>query len=663
MGISHGLPARVACARTGGWPMSGSGQPSKDRVGETLPIDAQAQIGQDDATIRTDRAADPWIGRVLKGKYRLERALGSGGFGTVYAARQLLTDTWHAVKLMHSPMASQPHMRERLRDEARTGMQLHHSRIVRITDFDIEGEAFFLVMDMIDSRTLAERLRAKPSDLTLHLPTWARDIAAALDYAHSRGVLHRDLKPSNVLVREQDDAALLTDFGISRWMHQAGLTADGVTLGTYSYMSPEQCRGEERTIDARSDIYAFAAVLFEAVAGRPPFGSGPEAMQGHLHRGPPRLMELSPGLPYVAALDRAFGRGLAKSPNQRPGSAEELAEEFIGALSGASPTRPGQEQLIPTISPPPGSPPPPGAEPRVASLWATIRRNRVPVAMAAVAFIVLLSGAIAIAQSRPPARTANVAGATASAARGQATAQPSALTSLPAAALGTWIGSAHVFSESGDHALKVTLRGGSIGDVVGDYDFPSVSNCRGVLLLERASTGSSDLTPQPNPGLVSGADECAAKRIVITPSNGVLNWKTYESAGSPLAGQASLVQGGPQIALPAADVGTWKGSVNVFSSGSYALVATIRSGQIGDVVGEYSYPGITPTCGGVLVLDAVTGGSSALTQQPASGLTSGEPECVGARIIIAASGGTLDWKLYDAQQGNPQGQGSLAKTS
>jgi serine/threonine-protein kinase len=291
-------------------------------------------------------SGDPWLGRVIKGKYRCERLLGRGGFGAVYAARQLLIGTWHAVKVLHPATGVQPELIDRFREEARIGTQLRHQRIVPVTDFDVEDETFFLVMDYIESRTLAERMRETPDEVAGHLESWARDIAAALDYAHSQRVVHRDVKPSNILIREQDQAALLSDFGISRLQHSVGLTQVGATIGTFAYMSPEQCRDEERAIDARSDVYSLAAVLFELVCGRPPYGNGREALSGHQFQAIPRVRQFRPEHSAAERLDAVFARGLAKSPNQRPQSAEQLVNEFADAISGATVAFSSQDETV-----------------------------------------------------------------------------------------------------------------------------------------------------------------------------------------------------------------------------------------------------------------------------------------------------------------------------
>jgi serine/threonine protein kinase len=356
-------------------------------------------------TVRAS-SGDPWLGRVLKNKYQLERLLGAGGFGAVYAARQLLMGTWHAVKLLHTPSSSQPDVVDRFREEARIGTQLRHPRIVAVTDFDVEGGTFFLVMDFIESVTLAQRLRQSPGDVGAQVEPWARDIAAALDYAHAQRVVHRDLKPSNILVREQDQAALLTDFGISRWLSSVGVTQAGTTLGTYAYMSPEQCVGEERAIDSRSDIYSFAALLFELECGRPPFGTGQEAMHSHLHQPVPSVRKFRADHPNAEQLDAVFAHGLAKSPDQRPQSARQLVEEFLDGRAGVAPTL-GPEpvtivgapsppaaatMVAPAVPPsgPPVTPPPPGRRPVGGLAWFRSHQD----VLAALAIVALLGALV-----------------------------------------------------------------------------------------------------------------------------------------------------------------------------------------------------------------------------------------------------------------------------
>jgi serine/threonine protein kinase len=360
------------------------------------------------------RSGDPWLGRVIKDKYRLERLLGRGGFGAVYAARHLLIGTWHAIKLLHPADGAQPELVERFREEARIGTQLRHQRIVPVTDFDVEDETFFLVMDYIESNTLAQRVRQTPDEVAGHLEAWARDIAAALDYAHSRRVVHRDVKPSNILIRDQDQAAFLTDFGISRWLYSIGLTQTGSTIGTFAYMSPEQCRDEERAIDARSDIYSFAAVLFELACGRPPYGTGREALSAHQYKAIPHVRQFRPELAAAERLDVVFARGLAKSPNLRPQSAEQLVNEFADAVSGSTVTHSAQDETVlvaaghvppdhpisdlPTapVMPPPAPPRPAPPSPPKSAL---VRRGRPPWLMplgASVVVVVIIGSTLGV---------------------------------------------------------------------------------------------------------------------------------------------------------------------------------------------------------------------------------------------------------------------------
>jgi hypothetical protein len=155
-------------------------------------------------------------------------------------------------------------------------------------------------------------------------------VASGLDHAHARSVIHRDLKPDNVLVRTSDGRAMVTDFGIARALVDSDLTQTGRAMGTYAYMSPEQCEGVG-DLSTRSDVYSFAAMLYEVVTGEPPFGRGMNAVAGHLGRPVPSVRLTSPNLP--GELDAVLGRGLAKSAQARYPTAGALVADFQAVLT------------------------------------------------------------------------------------------------------------------------------------------------------------------------------------------------------------------------------------------------------------------------------------------------------------------------------------------
>lgn len=311
----------------------------------------------------------------LLGSYRLEGVIGSGAFGRVYRARHTALDVLRAVKVMQGDIADQPAFRARFLQEARTAANLTHPNIVSVFDFGVQDGIQYLVMEYVESLTLGEQLermpvRRRPEDAAL--ARWLRDVADALDHAHLQGVIHRDLKPSNVLIRTGDDRALLTDFGIARALADQGLTQTGRSMGTYAYMSPEQCQGD-RSLTTVSDVYSLAAILYEIATGSPPFGRGIAAVAGHLERPPPPVRLAAPHLPRQ--VDAVLARGLAKPPQDRQRTAGELVGAFLGALSHAAapattfePIAPPAERPVTSgwVPPAPGEfePPPPEPPPR-----------------------------------------------------------------------------------------------------------------------------------------------------------------------------------------------------------------------------------------------------------------------------------------------------------
>ncbi|GIW51116.1 MAG: hypothetical protein KatS3mg081_0471 [Gemmatimonadales bacterium] len=270
----------------------------------------------------------------VAGRYSLERQLGRGGMGIVYLARDVALDRPVALKLLPPHVAREPSLRDRFIREARTAAKLSHPHIVPVYAVEQTGEFVFFTMAYVPGQTLGQKIR---KDGRLDPGEAARilmEIAWALGYAHSRGVVHRDIKPDNVLLDGESGRVLVSDFGIARVVQQSGITGRGEILGTAEYMSPEQASGEP--VDGRSDIYSLGVVAFYMLSGRLPFeGDSPaQLLAQHLTREPPRLTEVSPGIPVHLA--QLVDRCLRKSPAERFQSAEELAQHLAAAMEKAS---------------------------------------------------------------------------------------------------------------------------------------------------------------------------------------------------------------------------------------------------------------------------------------------------------------------------------------
>jgi serine/threonine-protein kinase len=266
--------------------------------------------------------------RQLEGRYRVERELGRGGMATVYLATDLKHGRQVAIKVLDPELAAAIGP-ERFKREIEIAARLHHPHILTLFDSGEVGGLLYYVMPYVAGESLRARLereRQLPLEQAIGI---AREVADALSYAHSQGIVHRDVKPENVLM--QGGHALLADFGIARaWSAAPGaaLTATGMTLGTPAYMSPEQAAGS-KDLDARSDVYALGCVLYEMLAGQPPFtGATAEILvRQHVAAAPPDVTIARPGVPArVAATIRS---ALAKSPADRPRSAAQFADALI----------------------------------------------------------------------------------------------------------------------------------------------------------------------------------------------------------------------------------------------------------------------------------------------------------------------------------------------
>ena len=267
------------------------------------------------------------------GHYAIDRKLGEGGMGVVYAARDERLERTIAVKTMSSH-ATDATARQRFWREARTAASVNHPNVCQIYEIGEDSGTLFIAMELLEGESLADRLRNGPLSVTQTLPI-GLDILAALTAMHTRGLVHRDLKPSNVFLTPH--GAKVLDFGLARAdpenspTYEGNLTRTGLLLGSPRYMAPEQVAGG--VADVRSDLFATGAILFEMLAGRPAFAGRTigEILHATLHEQPPALT----GSPGIAAFDRVIRRALAKRPADRPATAAEMAAE-LRSMSGVS---------------------------------------------------------------------------------------------------------------------------------------------------------------------------------------------------------------------------------------------------------------------------------------------------------------------------------------
>ena len=290
------------------------------------------------------------FGNVLVGQYALEREIGRGGMGIVYLARDLKLERQVAIKTLPPHLATDQTIRERFIREARTAARLSHPSIVPIHRADeLAGQVFF-VMGFVEGESLAQRIRSSGRIASTELVRVLRDVANALAYAHSRGVIHRDVKAENILLEHTTGKAVVTDFGIARLAEAAPLTATGQVLGTVHYISPEQVSGE--AVDARSDIYSLGIVGYLALSGRFPFDAelASAVLVAHVTKVPPPLSSVAPHVPR--ALAAIIDRCIAKDPAARFQSGTELAT----ALSGVESDVASAERAMPALAPVNASP-------------------------------------------------------------------------------------------------------------------------------------------------------------------------------------------------------------------------------------------------------------------------------------------------------------------
>ena len=306
------------------------------------------------------------LGEVVRG-YRLVRLLGQGAMGVVYLGEHKNLGTKAAIKLIAPELSSKPDLVNRFFDEARAAALVDHPGVVKVFDCDVDpasGRAF-IVMEYLEGQSLRQRLQEPPRLSVGEAARLTREIAAVLRKVHEIGIVHRDLKPDNVFLiaagRSPSEAGVkILDFGVAKLgtslNRQFAGTLEGSLLGTPAYMSPEQCRGAV-DLDAKTDVYALGCMLFEMIAGFPPFrGDGlGELMSAHLTMTPPSLSSL--GLTVSADVEALIARSLAKAPADRP-TVQDVATTLAPHAAAAPVPAPSSVNRTQVMSSEPTNPSP-----------------------------------------------------------------------------------------------------------------------------------------------------------------------------------------------------------------------------------------------------------------------------------------------------------------
>lgn len=317
-------------------------------------------------------------GRIIHGRFEILGEIGHGGMGVIYRARQISLDRVVAVKMLSANLVDDEEFRERFRQEAQIIARLTHPNIVQVYDIhDVEAEegGFYIVMEYVEGRSLREVLREAKTLPVESAVAIAEQVADGLAYAHGKGIIHRDIKPDNIMMLD-DERVKIMDFGIARLRGSSINTQTGVCMGTPQFMSPEQAAG--KPVDARSDLYSLAVVLYGMVTGELPFtGDSPVAIAlKHIHEQPRRPSEVNSTVPPV--LDSIILKAMAKRPQERYRNAEEFRQALsrFGSTTDVAISADGEETYVPSPVVPQSVASEPWDTPDEAIVKASPRRRR-----------------------------------------------------------------------------------------------------------------------------------------------------------------------------------------------------------------------------------------------------------------------------------------------
>ncbi len=309
----------------------GAGRPSEQgRSGDVDVVDAMAWARPSTPPVSE---SPTYVGlRAPAERYQDRTLVGRGGMGSVYRAFDTRLRRWVALKILHSDLSGQQEFVDRFLREAQLAAMLQHPNIVTIFDVEQLDEAVRLVMTWIDGEDLQRLLEREGPLPTERAARILEQLSSALDHAHNQPmpVLHRDVKPSNVMIA-RDERVVLTDFGVARLAGDVTLTQSGQLVGTPAYMAPELVLGGQA--DRRTDLYGLGVLLYQMLAGRPPFrAESPLAvLHAQLNTPPPPPSTFASGL--SAKVDAVLLRALEKDPDRRFQRADELARAFRAALA------------------------------------------------------------------------------------------------------------------------------------------------------------------------------------------------------------------------------------------------------------------------------------------------------------------------------------------